>query len=119
MWQQFPPGRHKSIGIHTSGLVHGLQGALIRVAEHERPDDITIPLDDGVGSSKTVRLIGVQRRVDAAKDDRRSSIPCERPDLVSAKRVACVNPYAHHVARLHGVDVEGFQGFISDARQAV
>jgi hypothetical protein len=106
MWQQFPPRRDKSIRIHTSGLIQRLQGAVSCGGEHDRPDDITIALDHGMGSSKLVRLIGVQRRVDATKDNRRASLPGEGTDLVAAKRIAGVNPDAHDVARLHARNIE-------------
>jgi len=67
---------------------------------------ITIALNHGMGSSKLVRLIGVQRRVDATKDNRRASLPGEGTDLVAAKRIAGVNPDAHDVARLHARNIE-------------
>jgi hypothetical protein len=89
------------------------------VVQHQRPCHIAIAFDDGMRTAETLRLTGIERRVNAAKDDRRPPFPRERADLVPAKRVARVNPYSYDVTRLHAVDVKGFQGFVRDARQAI
>jgi hypothetical protein len=57
--------------------------------------------------------------VDTAEYDHRPFRPRQGADLISAKRVARMNPYPDHVAGLQAVNVEGFQSFVGDARRTV
>jgi hypothetical protein len=119
MWQQLPPCRHEPLRIDASGLVNGIQAAVGRVVQHHRPHNVAIAPHDGVRPAETLRLRRIERRVNAAEDDRRSSSPSESADLVAAKCVARVNPYSHDVARLNQVNVQRFKGFVGDARPSM
>ena len=108
MRQQLPPCRDEALGINASGLVDGLQRAVRHVVQHEGPYNVAIAFDDGMRAAETLRLTGIERRVNATKDDRRPSVPRERTNLVPSKRVAGVNPYSDDVARLDTADIERF-----------
>lgn len=61
--QQLPARGDESIGIDTSGLIDGLQRTARRIAEYDRPDDVAVTLDHGMGAAQAERLVGVERGV--------------------------------------------------------
>ena len=117
--QEVPPGRDELVRIDASGLVHELQGSLRRVVEDDRPDLVAVALDDRVRAAEALGFFGIERRVDAAVDDGRALGSRLGADFVSAEGVAGVDAETHHVAGLHGLEVERFERLISNARIAV
>jgi hypothetical protein len=72
-----------------------------------------------VGAAEIVRLVRVERRVDAAEHDRRASLTCRAPHLVAPQRVPGVDADADDVAALDRRKIERFERFIGDHRVAV
>ena len=64
-------------------------------------------------------LFREQRRMDAAKDDPRTTFARETADLVAAQRIAGMNPDADDVARMDGRGIQHFQGFVRDEGIAI
>jgi hypothetical protein len=89
------------------------------VFDHDRPHHIAVAPDDGVGPAQLMRLVWIQRGVDAAEDDRRSPGPRGGADLVPAQRIARVDSNPHDVTRLDRVEVEGLERLIHDVGPSV
>jgi hypothetical protein len=87
-----------------------------RVVEDDRPDHIAVPPNDGVGAPELVCFIRIQRRMYTAEDDDGSSGSRLGADLVTAKRVARVNPDADHVTRANIIKVERVERFVGNLR---
>src|SRR5262249_9897141 len=73
---------------------------------------------DGVGRPLARRLVGKQRRVDAAEDDPRAARADLTADVIPAERVAGMDPDADDITRLDRVEIDRFQGFVRDLRIA-
>ncbi len=56
--------------------------------------------------------------MDAAKNHGGAALPRNAPKFIPAQRVAGVDSYAHHVARIDAKRVELFQSFVADNRVA-
>jgi hypothetical protein len=82
---------------------HWLQRAAPSVLEDHRPDLIAVALDDRVRAAERLRLFRVERRVYAAVDHHRSTLPGLGTELVAAERIAGVDPQTHDIARLQVV----------------
>jgi hypothetical protein len=119
LWQQFPPCSDEPFGIDASAVIDFVQTAVRSVVQHARPHHVAIAFDDGVRTTETLRLAGIERGVNATEDDRRPSVSRKRANLVPSKRVAGVNPYSDDVARLDTADVERFECFVRNARSAM
>jgi predicted RNA methylase len=65
------------------------------------------------------RLIGIERRVNAAIHDIRTSSAGCGSDLVPPECVACVDADADHVARLDRARVELLERFVDELRLSV
>src|SRR5690606_25508272 len=86
--QQVPSGRAELLGLDAAPLVHGLKRAARAVAKRGGPGAFAVPLDDGVRRPEIARLLGVERRMDPAVDDRRAGMAREPADLIAAQHVA-------------------------------
>ncbi len=117
--QELPARGNEAVGIDPAGLVDPLQRTARRIVEHERPDDVAVPFDDGVCAAQIERLVGVQRGVDAAEDHDRPSGSREGANLVSAKGIAGVNADADDIAGSNRVDRKGLEGFVGDLRTPI
>jgi hypothetical protein len=65
------------------------------------------------------RFVGVQRRVNTAKDDKRAALPCLTANLVAIDRVARVDTDAHDIARCNVVRIPRVERFVGDDRIAI
>ena len=84
------------------------------VAQHLAPDDVAVALDDRVRPAELVRLVRIERGVNAAVDDGRAAALGRVADLVAAQRVAGVNADADDVAGLDGGEVDRLERFVDD-----
>ena len=76
------------------------------------PHDVAVALDDGVRPAELVRLVRVERGMNAAEHDR-GAAPGRPADLVAAQGVAGVNADADDVARLDR-RVERLERFVDE-----
>jgi hypothetical protein len=72
-----------------------------------------------VRAAEGLCLTGIERRVNAAKDDDRPARPRDGADFVATKRVARVYPDSDDIARLDAAGVERFQRLVGDARRSI
>jgi hypothetical protein len=70
-------------------------------------------------ATQRLRLLRVQRRVDAPIHDRGPSSTGAPANLVSAEGIAGVNTDTDNVTRIDRIDLEGRQRFVGNARCAV
>jgi hypothetical protein len=109
----------KLIGVDPSGLIDRLQRSADGVVQDDGPDQVAVSLDDRVRAAETLCFLGIQRRMNTAKDDHRSSSSRLRADFISPERVAGMDAQSHDIAALHGIQIERLQGFIRDPRKAM
>jgi hypothetical protein len=82
----------QAVGIDAAGFIKWVYGALHGIVEHERPHHVAIALDDGMRTAETLRLTGIERRVNAAKDDRRARSLARAPISYPEARCRCESP---------------------------
>ena len=82
--------------------------------EHQRPDHVAVAADHAVGAASFIRLVGIQRRVNAAEDHRRAARAHGRANLIAAQRISRVDPNPDDVAGVDGVELERLERFIDD-----
>ena len=116
--QQIPARLRERRRADPAGLVDPLRGAGRAIRQHPAPNYVAVAPDDGVGSALSVRLLRVQRRVNAAIDHPRAAcarLPAERiPD----QGVAGVHADPDDVARLQPGGIEPFQRLVDRDRIA-
>ena len=92
---------------------------LTAVRQRLRPHDVAVAADHGVRAAEIVRFVGIERRVNAPEDDMSARRARESSQLVSAKRVAGVNPDPDDVARLNARRIDLLEGLVGQHRLAV
>ena len=88
------------------------------VADDMLPHEIAVTLDHRVGLTMCVRLVGKQRRVNAAVDDPRAAFASELAHFVTATRIAGMNADADDVAGSNRRGVNRIERFVHDDRIA-
>src|SRR6185503_17096368 len=66
--QQIPACGDELFGVHASTLVLRLERALHGMIDHQRPDHVAVAADDGVRAATLMRLMWIQRGVNATVD---------------------------------------------------
>ncbi len=117
--QQIPARRDELFGVHASTLVSWQERALHGMLDHQRPDRIAVAADHAVGAASFMRLVGIQRRVNAAEDHRRAARSHGRTNLIAAQRISRVDADPDDVAGVDGVEIERLERFIDDAWPSV
>src|SRR5207237_2683782 len=75
--QQVPARRLELLGSDPAALIHALRGAAAEIGERAAPGHVTISAYHRAGRAILERLFGIQRGVDAAKNDVRSTFAGE------------------------------------------
>jgi hypothetical protein len=117
--EQIPSARQELVALDAPACVHRRRRAGRAVAKRKGPHAFAVSGDDRVRAAQVARLVRIQRGVDAAEDDHRTSGARSRPDLVAAKRVARMDADADHVSRLDRRGIERLEGLIGQKRNAV
>ena len=98
----FPPS-YTSCGAPSGAVVDDLA-----------PHHVAVALGDRVRAAELVRLLRVERGMNAAEHDPGAALAREPADFVAAQRVSGVDADADHVAGLDPLGVEHLQRFVSD-----
>ena len=114
--QQIPARRSERLAGDPTRVVDPLRRVVQAVGNDRAPDQVTVALDDGMRASELVRFLGIERRVDAAKDDRGAGVAGLTADFVSAQGVTSMDADPDHVARTDVRRVEGVERFVTDDR---
>src|SRR5579864_5998627 len=69
--------------------------------------------------SELMRLLGIESRVDAAKDHPGAPAPRQLPNLVPTQRIAGVNANSNNITGMNSERLERLQGFIYKVRASV
>ena len=72
-----------------------------------------------MGAAEFVSLFGVERCMDTAVNDPRSTLAGEASDFQAAIRVTGMYSNSNDVTRVHAARIEGFQSLVGDDRVAV
>ena len=70
-------------------------------------------------AAELVRLVRIERRVNAAEDHPGAALPRDPPHLMAAQRIGGVDADADDVAGLDGLGYNGFQRLVNDQRIAI
>ena len=114
-----PARRLEIAAFNLAAFVDGLRRAARAVGEHRRPYEIAVAPDDGMRGAEGERLVGIERRVDAAEDDECPAGASLLADFVSVDRVAGVDADADDVAGRDGRRIPWIEGFVRDDRVAI
>ena len=116
--QQVPARGFERAGVHLAGVVDALRFALGAILQDRAPGEVAIALDRRVGAAALVRLVRIERRVDAAVHDPRPPLARPPAERVADQGVAGVDADAHDVAGLDPADVERLEALVDQDRIA-
>jgi hypothetical protein len=116
---QRPAGRLEVAAFDFAAVVHRARRLLRAIGNHLRPHQIAVAFDDRVRAAERGSFLGVQRRVNAAKDDIGAAGARDLTDFVSLHGVAGMNANADHIAGRDSLWIPGFERFVGDERIAV
>src|SRR4051812_20961459 len=112
--QKVPAGRLERCSLDTAGVIDEPGRAFLAILDHAGPDLVAIAFDHCVRRAKLMRFLGKKSGMDPAVDDAGSALTGKFSYLVSAQRIAGVNPDADYVAGLDGLRIELLQSFVND-----
>ena len=116
--QQVPARGLERAGVHLAGVVDALRFALGAILQDRAPGEVAVALDRRVGAAALVRLVRIERRVDAAVHDPRPPLARPPAERVADQGVAGVDADAHDVAGLDPADVERLEALVDQDRIA-
>jgi hypothetical protein len=117
--QQIPPPRQEAVGFDAAAGVLGTRRSGGAVAQDLGPDSVAVAGDDRMGAAELVRLVGIERRVNAAEHHRRSGGPRRGANLVAAQGITGMDADSDDVAGTDLGRVEQGQGLVGEHRIAV
>src|SRR4051812_42778080 len=97
---QVPTRGREVVGIDAAAHIDFLRHAFDAVGDGVPPHYVTIAGDDGVRAAEFVRLIGIERRVDAAEDYVSPALASHLAHFVPAQRIAGMDSDTDDVAGL-------------------
>ena len=74
--QKAPARRSKIICLNPPSFINVLHGAARAIVEYRLPHYVAIAADHSVGATQLVRFLGIQGRVNAAKDHPGAALAC-------------------------------------------
>ena len=89
-----------------------LEAAVHAVFDDLVPHQIAVSAYDGVSAAVLERLVGKERRMNAAVHDPRAALARDPADFVAAQRVARVDANADHIPCLDRGFVDRIEGFV-------
>ncbi len=117
--QQIPAGREKLVPLDPTAVVLFPHRPGPAIGKHGSPDMIAIACDHGMGGAALAGFVRKQRRVNAAKDDKRASLARELTERVATQGVGGVDANPHHIASVDPIGVERLECLVDDVRHAV
>ena len=116
--QQVPTGGLEPARVDLPGVVDALRPAPGAVFDDRAPGEVAVALDHRVGAPAFVRLVRIERRVDAAVHDPRPALARPLAEGVADQRVAGVDADADDVAGLDPAVVERLEALVDHDRIA-